>query len=129
MKEIKLITKRTEKEIVDYLDMFTGTEEYHRFSPLSKLVMTDGVKALCEMCKCYWLIDIIASYQGSKLEKATDGFQLWELYKSAENQALVTCGDGNNNEAVRQKIPYTDFPLSSIKLYCYNGVILLPSEY
>jgi len=128
MKEIKLITKRTEKEIVDYLDMFTGTEEYHRFSPLSKLVMTDGVKALCEMCKCYWLMDIIASYQGPKLEKATDGFQVWSLAKIGD-KATVVCSDGNGNKVVRQQIPYTDFPLSAIKLYCTNSVILLPSEY
>jgi hypothetical protein len=118
----------SKKEIIDYLDMFTGMEEYHRFSPLSKLVMTDGVKALCEMCQCYWLVDIIASYQSPRLEKATGGFQVWSLARIG-SKATVICDDGNGNKAIRQQIPYTDFPLSAIKLYCYNGVILLPSEY
>ena len=33
------------------------------------------------------------------------------------------------DEAISQKIPYTDFPLKRITLYCQQGVLLLPSEY
>jgi hypothetical protein len=28
-----------------------------------------------------------------------------------------------------QGIPYTDFPLDTIKLYLVNGVLMLPGEY
>jgi hypothetical protein len=30
---------------------------------------------------------------------------------------------------VKQKIPYTNFPLDEVKMYLIDGVILLPSEY
>jgi len=40
----------------------------------------------------------------------------------------VICERDTNDIAITQDIPYTDFPLDEIKLYCINGVILLPSE-
>lgn len=111
------------------LAQFIGSEEHHRFSYLSRLVITDGVKYLSEKCKSFWLLDVIASYQGRKLEAKTEGFQVWKIKKIRESLAVVTCDDGNGNIAVRQEIEYTDFPLSEYKLYCTDGVILLPSEY
>lgn len=119
----------TPQEIRTNLAQYIGTEAYHRFSILTKLVLTDGAKGLCEMCGCYWLMDIIASYQGKKLEAKTDGFQVWKLTK-IENKWLVTCDDGNDNIAVKQVVKFSDFPLEDgIKVYCTNNVILLPSEY
>jgi len=41
---------------------FSGTEAYHRLSPLhGKLVCTDGVKYLADKAGAFWLIDAIAS--------------------------------------------------------------------
>ncbi len=110
------------------LAQFTGTNEYHRFSILSSLVLTDGVKCLCEQASSYWLMDVIASYQSkcNKDEMLKD-FQLWTL-KVNGSQGVVTCERDTNDVAIRQVIPYTDFPLKEIKLYCENGVICLPSE-
>jgi hypothetical protein len=126
---MEAVEKKTESDILNALAHYHGTEEYHKFSALTSLVLTDGAKALCEMCKSYWFMDIIASYQGAKLEKKTDGFQVWTVTKTEASKAVVTCDDGNDNIVVTQKIPYTDFPLSTYKVYCANGVILIPDEY
>ena len=117
----------TPQEIEQELRQYYCSENFYKVSPFSNLVMTDGVKALCTMCQSYWLTDIIASYQGKRLEAKTTGFQVWTLSKRLTDW-LVTCDDGNGNIAVKQVISLSDFPLPSIKLYCTNGVILLPSE-
>lgn len=55
---------------------------------------------------------------------------MWTLEVDLERrEGLLTCDDGNGNVVFSKKIEYTDFPLSEIKLYCADGVILLPSEY
>jgi hypothetical protein len=110
------------------LEQFTGTEQY--FAYLGGLKLIDGAKYLATKAGCFWLMDIIASYQG-KLRLIE--FQLWELEVNTTpkgRSAVVTCREDTGKPAlVKQRIPYTNFPLNSIKLYCQNGVILLPSEY
>ena len=115
--------------IKNSLAQFTGTESYHKFSILSKLVITDGVKYLCDKASAYWLMDLIASYQ-SKCQKdeMLRDMQFWTITVNG-SQAVVKCERDTNDVAFSQKIGYTDFPLDEIKLYCQNGVILLPSEY
>ena len=111
------------------LNSFTGTEKYHRFSPLSQLVMTDGVKFLAEEAGAYWLLDIIASYQSKCMkDNMLKDFQIWTLTVE-DGSGVVKCERDTDDVAFTQDIPYTDFPLDSIKLYCIKGVILLPSEY
>ncbi len=122
-------TKLTEQEILSRLSQHIGTEEYHRFSALSKLVMTDGVKDFCDLCQCFWLLDVIMSYQHTKILREKGEFQVWRIWKTGDTTATVSCDDGNENILITQKIEYTDFPLQSFKLYCSNGVIFLPSEY
>ena len=107
------------------LDQFTGTEHYYKYLCGTKL--TDGVMHLANEAGCFWLLDIIASYQTTDLMKAED-FQVWTLKKCGEAW-LVTCDDGNKNEITRQVIPYSDFPFDSQAVWCINGVMLLPSEY
>ena len=116
------------QEIQDVLDQCTGTSEYHRFSPLSSLVITDGVKYLANNAGVYWLLDIVASYQNkcNKDEMLRD-FQIWTL-KVKNGKGKVICERDTDDVAITQKIEYTDFPLPEIKLYCENGVICLPSE-
>ena len=111
------------------LSMFTGTEGYHKFSILSKLVLTDGVKYLCDKTGAYWLMDLIASYQQKCMkDEMLRDMQFWTL-KVIDGTGVVTCDRDTDDTAFTQKIPYTDFPLEEIKLYCQNGVVLLPSEY
>ena len=110
------------------LAQFYGTSAYYRFSILSNLVLTDGTKYLAEVAGAYWLMDLIASYQKKCMkDEMLRDFQIWTL--KVENQTgVVTCERDTDDVAFRQEIPFTDFPLESIKIYCENGVIYLPSE-
>ena len=110
------------------LAVFTGSELYYRHS-IGNFVYTDGVKYLAEHARCYWLLDMIGSCQ--HLNKVKDvPFQLWELAVYEDQTALVTMKEDSDTPViVKQKLPYTDFPLAHIKLYLTDGVVMLPSEY
>jgi hypothetical protein len=129
MSEVTEAKTEATTELENALAYFTGTEAYHRFSPLSKLVLTDGVKYLADKTGAYWLMDIIASYQQKCMkDEMLRDFQLWTL-KVKDDEGVVTCERDTDDVAFQQKIPFTDFPLAEISLYCINGVILLRSEY
>jgi hypothetical protein len=119
---------KSNEEILAELQHFNGTEMYHKFSMLSQLVITDGVKYLSNEAKSYWLLDLIASYQRKcQKDPMLKDFQIWTI-KAENNKATITCERDTNDIAFTQKIPYTDFPLRELKLYCENGVIYLPQE-
>ena len=109
------------------LMQFTGTEAYHNYFNLK---LTDGVCYLAKEGKCFWLLDIILSYQ-PKYHQIP--FQLWELEvkedKEKRSATVYMREDSDKKPLVKQFIPYTDFPLASIKIYVIDGVVLLPSEY
>ena len=63
-------------------------------------------------------------------------FQVWTLTrtkKKPSNSATLRCEDGNGRVVYRQRIPFTDFPLETITLYCAaegaEWVVMLTSEY
>lgn len=114
--------------IFDVLNSSTCSESYHRFSPIPGYpVITDGVFMLAEAAGCYWLLDVIGSYQSNqKLDKF---FQVRKLIADMENASAVVQGYNDTMLIVTQNISYTDFPLTELKLYLMDGVILLPSEY
>jgi hypothetical protein len=118
---------KSKKEIMDLISHATGTFAYHRFSPVGGYpVITDGVMAVAQAAGCFWLLDIIGSYQpNAKLGRV---FQVWTLKVNRDKSGVVR-GYNDATLIITQKIPYTDFPLDEIKLYCIGGVILLPSEY
>ena len=117
---------------------FTGTDTYTnlRYPWLrgAKFLLTDGAKFLAEQAKAFWLMDAIASHQINK-KVAAEPFQVWTLSVNEKHEAILTCTDGDKTELVRQDIPGTDFPLTSITLYAsqddYLGgrVVMLTSEY
>lgn len=110
------------------LAQFTGTERYYEYGNMTNIKLTDGVKWLCDNAGCYWLIDIIVSYQRKcSLDPMLQDFQIWTL-KVKNSKGKVICERDTNDIAITQRIPYTDFPLPEIKLYCENEVICLPSE-
>ena len=115
------MTGKTEMELMD-LEQFTGTENYYKHL-FSGWCYTDGVKYLAEKSQAYWLIDAIFSY------RRKEPFQVWTLTKEGSKAVLTMVEDTDLPEKVRQEIPYTDFPLASIKLYLIDKVLLLPSEY
>ena len=109
------------------LGQFIGTEKLYRIT--HRHVLTDGTKYLAEQAKCYWLMDAIASHLPRLYH---DHFAVARLVVNGSS-AMLTLDDGNDNVFAHQQIPFTDFPLNEIKLYCcYDGeywVIMLMSEY
>ena len=112
------------------LRQFTGTEHYYKY--MFNIVLTDGTKYLADRAGAYWLMDVVASWQTAK-KVACEHFQTWDLAVQEDKKATVVAGDGDGKEIARQKIPYTDFPLRSQRLYLVNDgryrVLMLPSEY
>lgn len=114
------------------LVQFCGSQQWYRH-PLRTLIMTEGTNHLYDNGAA-WLMDVIASYQGVKLDRQTDGFQLWIIKVNADKSATVTCqADSNTPIIIKQRIPYTDFPMPELKLYVeginQERVCLLPSEH
>lgn len=107
------------------LEQFHRTQNYHR--SYTGLVYTDGVHYLADRTGCYWLIDLVSSYQ---LEFQHVRFQLWEIEVVEGVSAQVTMRkDIDQPVYVRKHLPYTDFPLEKFSFYCVENVMMLKSEY
>jgi hypothetical protein len=133
-----------------------GSEEFyvHGGPWAVPITLTEGMHFVVEnggrsdRRTAYWLADIIASYQGEAQLLRMD-IQFWKLELVLKDGSIrggvVTCGNGNGKEIVRQELDYCDFILDEgIELYVgWNYVedprsktgykkirtILLPSEY
>ncbi len=122
----------TPEELKSQLAGFYGSENlYHRSTPIL-IYYTDGIKWLQENANCYWLTDLIASYQTTEFKKANDR-QFWKLVVT-DSSAVITCDDGDGNVSVAQSIDYTDFPLTDLSIWVEiqeegRIFIYLPSEY
>ena len=113
------------------LNQFTGSAMFYRHWT-GRLIYTEGVKYLAEKGDAYWLVDAIVSHQPDKRLKTPElaAFQLWELVVHEDKSATLTVrADSDQPAVITQEIPFTDFPLDSIKLYVCTGTLLLPSEY
>jgi len=120
-------TKYTAAEINAALAQCYGTSQY--FKHIFGMLYTDGVQTMAEMCEAYWLIDIVASYQGEK-KYARESFQAWTIETTDHNTATVTCTDGNDKFIGKQEIEYTDFPLiGKFTMWKEGNVLILPSEH
>lgn len=108
----------------DQFKEYTGTENYYRHT--LGMLYTDGIKALCETFNCYWLLDLVCSYQpGLRNEE----FQVWHLGVNDDGSAVVLCTDGNNRLLTHQGIPFTDFDAKEVTIWVEGTVVLLPSEH
>lgn len=136
--------------LLDDLNQFTGTEEYHRFSPLTTAVASDGARFLARRAGAYWLLDVIASYL-PRLQAVGETFAVATITRAElASDCVFTLDNGNDGagrvEYARQEIEYTDFPFdelgTSFKVFVEVGqvlnesskvvpvfVILLPSEH
>ena len=106
-----------------------GTDSYIRHR-LSGLIYTEGVKDMADTCKAYWLIDLIGSY-APKLTEEQKAWLTWDLQVAKDDSAVITADDGNGNKypELRQEIPYTDLPYTSVTVWQVGGVLLMPKEY
>ncbi|MBQ9564883.1 MAG: hypothetical protein IJU98_04785 [Synergistaceae bacterium] len=119
----------TPEKIRETLAYATGSEKAWRLLPgRDEFLITEGVKAMTEMCEAFWLLTAIASwFCESKVRR--ESFTDWTL-KLDGTKATLTGEDGNGHELARQEIPYTDFPLpEGITLFKVGSIIMLPSEY
>jgi len=116
------------KEIHEIINHSNGTTAYHKISRSDVFpVITDGVLAVAEAAECYWLLDVIGSYQTNpKLDK---NFQVWKLKVNKTDSSAVVRGYNDITLIITQEIHYTNFPLDEISFYLIGGVLLLPSEY
>lgn len=111
------------------LSHFTGSEHWYRHALVRSILFTDGAKYLADKAGAYWLLDEIALAQRYEQPVAAEEFQLWKLSVRPDRTAVLACENGNGDVILRKDIPFTDFPLDEINLYCANNTILLPSEY
>jgi hypothetical protein len=119
---------KSNQEILDILANSNCSEAYHKFSKFPSFpVATDGAIALAEAAGCFWLLEVVGSYQTNK--KLDPAFQVWKLKVNLESKTAVVRGYNDAELIISQDILYTDFPLEEVKLYLIDGVILLPSEY
>jgi hypothetical protein len=112
------------------LDQFCGSEHYYQH--FTGLRYTDGIQYMATQAGAFWLIDVIGSYQADprvRLNQRLQEFQLWHL-TVANNEGLVQLfEDSGLPQVLSQHVPFTDFPLDSIRLYVEGGILLLPSEH
>jgi hypothetical protein len=109
------------------LNQFTGSQTLYRHGNVS---MSEGAKFLFEKTESFWFLDIITAAQLRNSVRREE-FQVWTL--TVKNTSGLVCGDdGDGHVMYRQMIPYTDFPMNIVKLFCIRNernVIMLPSEY
>lgn len=117
---------KTPEQIKEDLMQFTGTCHYYKH-PFG-IVFTDGIKYLADECQCYWLIDIVASYQFEPKVKNED-FQVYKLKVNEDKSAILTIEEGNYIEVARQDIEFTDMILNEVEIWFANGVCYLPTEH
>lgn len=127
--------------LLNELQYFTGDLERWRHSLYRKLIYTPGVKHLAERAGAYWLIDAVASWLPShqfhaaaQRDPRISDIHFWKLAVAEVRSAVLTAvADSGEEPFIRQKIEYTDFPLTEIDLYCAfdrgHWTLMLPSEY
>lgn len=120
-----MIAQLTENDLLQ----FTGSETWYRHGLVRTVLYTDGIRFLAEKAGAYWLVDEVAFAQKAEPTVAAEAFQLWTLTVADDLSARLTCEDGNGRTVWEKQIPFTDFPLGSVKVYFTGGTLLLPSEY
>lgn len=115
---------QTAEQLQSALTQFHGTDTWYRHGVNRNLLYTDGVQYLAEEADAYWLIDEIALRNQFTPQLRREPFQAWSLtLNKTGNGAKLVCNDGNGRIVQRARIPFTDFPLQSITLWCEQSGI------
>ena len=120
-----------EEAIRKELSNFHGSENFYK--DFLGVILTDGVKKLCEMCGCYWVITDMAVILMSRFLNKED-FVVVKIRVNEDKSCKIILEDGNNHKLYEQKYPSTDFPLKEFDVWAvFNEVgtytYMLPSEY
>src|SRR5260221_13568451 len=115
------------EELQTALTRFTGTGAARRHWA-GAFHYTDGVAFLAENAGARWLLDHIAAMQKrARRDKALREFQSWRLTVSG-TRGVIACLRDDADEAFRDELSFTDFPLPEITLHLAGGVLYLPGE-
>jgi hypothetical protein len=112
------------------LAQFTGTSQWYKH--WSGFLYTEGVRYLAERGCAYWLVDVIAFSQFHPIvrkDPMLQKIQFWKLIVNEDCSARLICERDEGDVVIIEEIPFTDFPLRQVRVYCQQGVLLLPSEY
>ena len=131
----------TPAQIEEQLQHFTGGGEVYRHTLNRRVIYTEGVRFLAAESAAYWLIDAIALHYGTpqmaraiKRDDRLTGLQFWTLRVREDRSASLSMRvDTGEPAAIRQAIPFTDFPLKKVRIWAgFNGegwTLYLPSEH
>jgi hypothetical protein len=120
---LEIARKQLKRDLGD----FYATDEWHHHRCFARypVYLTDGALYLAEhggagTTTAYWLMDVIASYQGEKQTKRIENPQLWKIEcfgEGGNRSCVVTCGNNPERPIIRQEIEYTNFLLNEYELY------------
>jgi hypothetical protein len=109
------------------LDGFYATDEWHQHRTFARypVFLTDGALYLAEhggacATSAFWLMDVIASYQGEKQMRRIENPQLWKIEctgEGSQRSCVVTCGNNPEKPIIRQEIEYSNFLLDEYEVY------------
>ena len=123
------------------LSHFCGDGERYQVTWRRNVIYTPGVKHVADAGGAYWLIDAIVSHLGadfisreSEIDARIADLHFWNLSVAEDRTALLQAkADSDCEPFVSQRIPYTDFPLSSVDIWAgFDGTywtLYLPSEH
>lgn len=128
---MKILSKQ---EFEDNLKKFSSTENWYPTSS-ANITFTDGIKYLIlggneaetVGVTCQWLLNTIVDSQMLKQVRDQE-FQVW-IVNIANNRAILSVEDGNENEILSTPLGDIQFPVDHVRLFYTNGVIMLPGEY
>ena len=125
-----MITLDKNKQLLDDLKRFSGTENYYK-SSFGRLLLTDGIQFLRESANCFWLIDIVESVQHLEKIKQNNSFIVWKIEVNDDRRFKVSAWIDTPYKSemlYEQKGDLTDFPLSDFEFYQQGNVLLLKNE-
>lgn len=117
--------QKTEDQELKDLGQFIGTQNYYNVFGVK---VTDGVKYVMDNGYAWLVTDSIAVIR-CKPKVKREPFIVVELKVNLEEHtAKMIITDGNDNELYSQEYTFTDAK-RDLKLYCCDGVMMVPSEY
>lgn len=109
-----------------------GCNSYIRHPLARKLIYTDGIKEVADLCGAYWLLDIIGTEAAPALMKQyQDGYAnvgLIEVRVNDEGAVIALTLDDDAPDAWSRHIEYTDFPHGHWVFKLGMDTVLVPGE-
>jgi len=117
------------KELDERLSDFKSSNQVyvHRLSESWKMMLSEGSYFVREAADCYWLFDLILSYQSSS---ALIGImmQKWNIRKVRRGQLQIVCEDRNGDVLIARTMKRR-FALDDLTIYVTGNFARLKSEF